>query len=202
MHKINAVTMSLILALAACSKPTPGRSDNGAVANSAANGSTAVANSGGPAAAPQGGSAPAAAAGPEVKLNPGLWETVAQITRTGLPPNLPPEVAEKMKSQTVTSRHCLSPEKAAHPGGAFLAGAPAKGCTNNISMTGGRVSGSMVCKDPSGGTATFALDGSYGGDAFDMTMKMSMAKGGQSMTMQSHSVSHRVGACPAGQKDD
>lgn len=200
MRKIDAVTISLVLVLAACSKPTPGRSDNGAAVNSAGNATAPAANASSTAAAPQPGSA--SAAGPEVKLNPGQWETVAQITRTGLPPNLPPQVAEKMKSQTVTSRHCLSPEKAAHPGAAFLAGAPAKACTNNIVMAGGRISGSMVCKDPRGGTSTFALDGSYGGDAIDMTMKMSVAQGGQSMTMESHSKGHRVGACPAGAKDD
>jgi hypothetical protein len=114
---------------------------------------------------------------------------------------MPPAVAEKMKSQKMTSRHCLTPEKAAHPGNDFF-GKASKECTNNVVMAGGRVSGSMTCKTPGGSTSVISIDGQYGGDSMEMAMKMDMNSKGQSMSMTSHMTGHRVGECPAGAKDD
>jgi hypothetical protein len=114
---------------------------------------------------------------------------------------MPPDVAAKMKSQKATSLHCLTPEKAAHPGSDFF-GKASKQCKNDIVMAGGRVSGSMTCTGMGGGSSVVSIDGHYGGDAMDMAMKMSTNSRGQSMTMTSHMVGRRIGACPAGGKDD
>jgi hypothetical protein len=203
MRNRNLAAVAAIAALAACGKPTPGHGDNAAAANNAA-ASTAASNgiaptNGGAAANATASAAPAAG----VTLNPGEWETVVETAVTGLPPNLPPEAAARMKGQRMASRHCLSPERAAHPGGDFFSGKPVKGCVNNIRMVGGRVQGEMTCKDPRGETSTFAMDGSYGGDAFEAVMKATMTRGGQAMTMTSHSVGRRVAAaCSAAAKDD
>ncbi|HMC91177.1 MAG TPA: DUF3617 domain-containing protein [Allosphingosinicella sp.] len=186
--------LALAAALAACGKPTPGRSDNGAAANASANAGAPAETA--TAAAPAKPGAPGG-----VTLNPGQWETVTETAMTGIPAGMPPAVAEKMKSQKMTSRHCLTPEKAAHPGSDFF-GKASKECTNNVVMAGGRVSGSMTCKSPGGSSSVISIDGQYGGDSMEMAMKMDMNSKGQSMSMTSHMVGHRVGECPAGAKDD
>jgi hypothetical protein len=198
MRKTNLIAMAAIAMLASCSKPTPARSDNGASANVAA--ASNAASTSGAAAAPA-SAAPVQSAA--VTLNPGEWETVSETAMTGLPPNMPPEAAARMKAQKIATRHCLSPERAAHPGGDFFSGKPANGCVNNIHMVGGRVQGDMTCKDPRGATSTFTMDGNYGGDGFEATMKAVMARNGQSMTMTSHTVGRRVAAtCSAASKDE
>ena len=166
------VTMAAVLALGACSKPTPG---------------SAAKDGNGTAPAP-------AASSAEVTLNPGEWETVSETQIAGLA-NLPPEVARRMKDHKVTSRQCLTPEKAAHPGADVFSDKNNKACTNNITMAGGRVQGTLTCKDPQGMASTMTIDGRYGGDSFEMTMKMNSARAGQEMTMTSHSVGRRVGPC-------
>jgi len=197
MRKTNMAALAALALVAACGKPTPGRSDNGAAANAASANGTA-ANAAPAAPAP---SSPVQTA--SVTLNPGEWETVSETAVTGLPANIPPEAAAKMKGQKITSRHCLSPERAAHPGGDFFSGKPVQGCVNNVHMTGGRVQGDMTCKDPQGGTSTFTMDGSYGGDGFEATMKATLTRQGQAMTMTSHTVGRRVApACSAAAKDD
>lgn len=193
--------LALAAALAACGKPTPGRSDNNMAATTASNAVVPSSNATA-SAAPNPGAAPATAGAPGgVTLNPGQWETVTESAVTGLPPNMPPAVAAKMKSQKVTSLHCLTPEKAAHPGSDFF-GKASKQCKNDIVMAGGRVSGSMTCNGMGGGSSVVSIDGHYGGDAMDMSMKMSSTSHGQSMTMTSHMVGRRIGECPAGAKDE
>lgn len=195
MRKIELTTgLVLAAALAACGKPTPGRSANGAATNVSANAS-------GPAATAAATAPASSGSAGGVALNPGQWETVTETAMTGLPAGMPPAVAEKMKNQKMTSRHCLTPEKAAHPGSDFF-GKASKQCANNIVMAGGRVSGDMTCKDPHGGNSVIAIDGQYGGDSMDMAMKMTMNGQGQSMAITSHMVGHRIGECPAGAKDD
>jgi hypothetical protein len=201
MRNRNLAALVGIAALAACGKPTPGRSDNAVANGTGAN--AAASNGTGTAAAAAAGTAalPAVAAG--ATLNPGEWETVVETAVTGLPPNMPPEAAARMKGQRIASRHCLTPERAAHPGGDFFSGKPVPGCVNNMHMTGGRVAGEMTCKDPRGETSTFAIDGTYGGDNFEAMMKAKMTRGGQAMTMTSHTVGHRLAAaCSAATKDD
>jgi hypothetical protein len=193
--------LALAAALAGCGKPTPGRSDNGAAPTAGGNAAAPSTNASA-SAAPTPGAAPATAGAPGgVTLNPGQWETITESAVTGLPPNMPPAVAAKMKSQKATSLHCLTPEKAAHPGSDFF-GKASKQCKNDIVMAGGRVSGSMTCSGLGGDSSVVSIDGHYGGDAMDMSMKMSTNSRGQSMTMTSHMVGRRIGECPAGGKDE
>ena len=199
MGKTKLAALAAIAALSACSKPTPARGDNAASASANAAATAA----------------PAATAS-EVALNPGEWETVVETAMTGdsndprlpsatamtgVPANVPPSVAANMNHK-VTTRNCLTPEKAAHPGADFFGDKGRQGCTNGVTMAGGRIGGTLACRDPRGATSTMTLDGRYGGDSYEMTMKATMAQGSQSMTMTSHSVGHRVApTCSAASKD-
>jgi hypothetical protein len=193
MRRRGWIALTMVATLAACSKPTPGRSDNAAGANgAAADGNAAAGNT----AAPAGGSAPAATA----QLNPGEWETAVEMKMTGMPP----EVAKAMAGQKIVTRHCLTPEKAAKPSGDLFSGKPQQGCERkDWAMSGGRVHGALACKDPRGGSSTVTMDGQYGGDSFDVRMSFAGEQGGRSITWESHSVGRRVApACSAATKDD
>jgi hypothetical protein len=180
--------LGLALALGAC-----GKSGSQASGNAAASGNSASAS------ASAGTQSGGTAAG-NIQLNPGEWETTSQIAMSGLG-NLPPQAAQAMKglSQKVTTRHCLTPERARNPGGDLFSGKQQEGCSRQgFTFAGGRVQGSMTCKDPRGMASTVTMDGQYGGDSFDVTMKMTASGEGRGMTWSSHTIGRRVGACPAG----
>jgi hypothetical protein len=186
------VGLGLALALGACGKSGGQASGNGAAAGNAA---APAANA---SAEAQSGS-PAAAAG-NIHLNPGEWETTAEINFGGLG-NMPPQAAQAMKAlnRKVTSRQCLTPEKAQRPTGDLFAGKHQEGCTREgFTFAGGRVKGTMTCRDPRGMATTMTMDGQYGGDSFDVTMKVAASGEGRTMTWSSHSVGRRIGACAAG----
>ena len=200
MESKTLAVFGLALALGAC-----GKSGSQAGGNGAATGNAAA-----PAASASAGSANAgsadssAVASGDVQLNPGEWETVADLTISGLG-NLPPEAARVMKglSHRVTNRQCLTPEKAKRPTGDLFSGKQ-EGCTREgFTLAGGRVKGTMVCKDPRGMASTVTMDGQYGGDSFDVTMNVTASNEGRSMVWRSHSVGRRIGACPpGGDKED
>jgi hypothetical protein len=209
MIRKETIALALAAALAACSKPTPGRSDNSVAGPATANATApaAAANAAAPAgpaiaAAPAvpatpGGAGAAAATGP--RFNPGEWETVSEMSMTGLPSQTP----DMAKGRKQVSRHCLTPEKAREPH-PELFGKPREGCTQeNVAAGDGRIQGTLTCKDPhTGGTSRMTLAGTYSGDNFDVRMKAEMGRKGRTLTMETHSVGHRVGDCKAGQSDD
>jgi hypothetical protein len=180
------MVLGLALALGACGKGGNQAGGNGSGAGNAA--------------APA-ESASAGAANGNIHLNPGEWETTADVAIGGLG-NLPPQAAQAMRGLThkVTARHCLTPDKAEHPSGELFGKDLPEGCAKHaISMSAGSMSGTMTCKDPrTGGTSTTTIDGRFTGDTFDMNMKMAASHGGQNMTMTSHTIGHRIGACPPG----
>jgi hypothetical protein len=180
-----------LAAVAAIALVGCGKSGNQAAGNAAAPGASESA----------GTASGSAAAGGNIHLNPGEWETTADVTIGGLG-NLPPQAAQAMKGLThkVVAHHCLTPEKAAHPSGELFGKDLPEGCAKHaITMSAGAMSGTMTCKDPrTGGTSTTTIDGHFTGDTFDMNMKMAASHGGQNMTMTSHTVGRRIGACPAG----
>ena len=193
MRTTGLVALGMIAALAACSKPTPGRS------NAAASGANGTASASASAGTPGGGAMSMASA-----LNPGEWETAVEMKMTGLPANMPPEAAKAMQGMKTVTRHCLTPEKAAKPTGDLFSGKAEQGCTNRqFSATGGRLHGEISCKSPQGVNSTMVMDGQYGGDSFDVTMTVSGEQGGRSMSWQSHSVGRRIApTCSPGSKDD
>lgn len=195
-----AIVFALAAALAGCSKPTPGRSDNGTApgaANAAAAGNAAA----GPAAA--GNAAAATGAGGNgsaamTPLNPGEWEMAAEAKISGLPP----EVAKMMSSHKTVHRYCVTPEEAAKPKSSTFTGKEDKGCKGEQpSFAGGRIHAALECTDPRGAHTTVAMDGQYGGDSYDISMRVNAEHQGRSTQMESHVVGHRVSpTCSAAAK--
>jgi hypothetical protein len=166
----------LIVALAACSKS--GEQANGAATAGKASGST-----------------PAPVA---LKLNPGLWETSVDMTMSGVPAN----VAAMMKGTKLTTRSCITPDQANRPSGEIFSGKKEKGCTySDYDVSGGSIHGKMSCDGSNGrGPTSMVMDGHYGGDSFDVSMKVDTKEAGQSVAMSWHTTARRIGECSADAK--
>ncbi len=91
-----------------------------------------------------------AAAQNAVKLQPGKWETsVTMLSMEG--PGLPPAMAAQMKQQKQTHKveTCLTPEQAAKPPTDML-GAADNCRYEKFEMSGGKMDGTLVCKNGPG----------------------------------------------------
>ena len=176
MRKIACAALGLVVTLAACSKPNEQASGNEA-------------------GKPANGSAPAPVA---LKLNPGLWETTVAMEMSGVPAN----AAAFMKGTKLTTRSCITEEQASRPSGEIFSGKQRNGCTySDYSVSGGHIHGRMSCTGATGHDAmAMVMDGSYGGDSFDVSMKVDTKAAGQSVAIGTHTIGRRIGECPADMK--
>jgi len=177
------IVLPAIAMLAACnSKPTV-HADNASVADVAAATQKAVA------------------------LQPGKWETsVTILSLEG--PGLPPGMATAMKSRMAGQKTetCLTPEQAAKPPQDMLGAA--KNCTyEKFEMSGGKMSGSLVCKNAPGmpgGDMRATMSGNFASTSYDVTseatMNMPAMPGGRAageVTTKTQVTGKRIGDCDA-----
>jgi len=163
----------------------------------AACGSSDKSGGNGTAAAERGGSASG------VSLNPGEWEMkmeVVDVQAAGLPPGM----AEGMKkSASSTNRTCMTPEEAKGPKGDIFAGDKSGNCkSEGFKWEGGRIEGKTICPGQGGtGQTVMTMNGSYGAQNIDMTMKSETDLMGKPMTMEMRVSGKRVGECTAATKE-
>jgi len=174
-----------LFALAAC-----GGSDQKADGNSAA--SPTSQNS----ASASGGTATATGAGAGAKLSPGLYETAVEMKIAGLPP----ELAKAMEGTHEKKQQCITPEEAAKGSGQLFSGNNENCRQKDVVFAGGRIHGTLVCSDKSGGSglSTVTVDGNYSSTSYDVASHMSVAADGKPMTIDAHIVGRRVGECKGG----
>src|SRR3546814_8697170 len=105
--------------------------------------------------------------------SPVAWEATNEIVSVSAP-GVPAEALSQMIGQKTTARNCITPEQAAKPNANFLAVQENSNCTyQDWSMDGGKMSGTMTCtggKMP--GTMGLKMDGTYGDEAYALTMDM------------------------------
>ncbi len=134
----------------------------------------------------------------EMKIQPGQWEATNEIISASAP-GVPEEALAQMIGQKSTVSNCITPEQAAQPNANFLAVQKTSDCTyQDWSMEGGRMSGTMTCTGGQlPGTMVMKMDGTYGDEAYDMTMDMETSglPGGITMTVQARTSGERVGEC-------
>jgi hypothetical protein len=174
MHIKTCIALGLVVALAACGKSGQ---HNGATGG----GSSAV------------------------QMQPGEWELTFEtvnVTGTGLPP----AYAAAMKAHKITKRDCLTPEEAANPMGKIVEAQKNGQCDySGFSIANGRIQGTITCGGGPGkapGKMTMTMNGQYDGQNYAYTSSMTSAGQGMNMTIDSRSVAHRVGDCPAGSADN
>ena len=125
-------------------------------------------------------------------VQPGQWETKMTINTVDMP-GAPPMVANMMRGRTTTINHCITPEQATKGPQEMMKNN--KTCTfTRYSVTGGRLSSEMVCKQ-GGGTTTATSSGSYTSTSFNATGRIVTTGGPMPMTMTSTTVGHRLGDC-------
>ena len=151
------------------------------------------------------GKSPAAGGGSTagVTLQPGEWEMkseVVSITAAGLPPGM----TEGMKANAgSTTRTCMTEEDAKGPKGDLFTGDKSGNCkSEGFSWSGGRIKGKTTCTGQGGaGTTVMEMDGKYGPQSIDMTMKSETDLGGKPMTMEMRVSGRRIGECSAATKE-
>lgn len=138
--------------------------------------------------------APGTGAGATVALQPGQWESRLEVVAADMPagaPGMPP----------MSARFCITPEQAANPNADVLGGGQnmPQGCTTeNYTVSGGRISGAIVCN--MGGTANrTTINGQFTPTTYEMTMQSRSEAGGTTTESQTRVTARRIGDCPAGQ---
>jgi hypothetical protein len=137
-----------------------------------------------------------------VSLQPGEWEMKTEVVNVSAQ-GLPAGMAEGMKkSAGSTSRTCMTAEEAKGPKGDLFAGDKSGNCkSEGFSWAGGRIKGKTTCSGQGGvGKTVMTMDGSYGAQNIDMTMKSETDLGGKPMTMEMRVSGRRVGECSASTK--
>jgi hypothetical protein len=147
-------------------------------------------NAGGGNAAGDTAGAAASGAG-QVNLRPGQWETVIE---TGAPEGMPEEIAKMMKGTKMTSRSCVTAEDVKQRQGEVFTGSKDNDCKRqNVTVSGGRVQGTMVCGGADAGSET-SIDGQFGPESYQMKTR---TKTGD-MIVTATITSRRIGDCPGG----
>ena len=137
-----------------------------------------------------------------VRIEPGLWESTTQVVNVTAP-NLPVQARDAMMNRPATPvRNCITPEQAERPDANFFNSAQNSNCSyRDFSMRGGRLQGSMTCTGGGmPGTMTTTMNGEYGPQSYDMTMRMQTAgmPQGADLTIEARTRGRRIGDCPAG----
>jgi hypothetical protein len=136
--------------------------------------------------------------GATIRLQPGQWESRVEVVRVSAP-NMPPGV-EMPHMAPVTASFCMTPEQAAGPNGGVMAGndMAGTGCTTeNFSMAGGRITGTVQC-NMQGTTSRTTMDGQFSPTSYEMTMVAQTNAGGVATENETRITARRTGDCPAG----
>lgn len=136
-----------------------------------------------------------------VKLKPGRWELTMNFAKfevEGMPPEAK-KAMEQMLGKGRTYSNCLTEEEAEKPDGAFFGQEGANCRYETFTMDGGKVDAAMTCKGegPQGATeAKMKMTGTYGADAYTMTMDMQgAAPNGKTMNMTMAIAGKHAGTC-------
>ena len=140
------------------------------------------------------------AAGSQMLMEPGRWETKVSMLDIDMP-GMPPQMAAQMKqSMSKMQEHsfasCLTAEDLKQPKEDFFAGANKDCRYDHFTMSGGKIDAMLRCEGKPRGGMTMTMSGNYSRDSYDATTAMDVAGGPQgNMKMRSHMESHRVGQC-------
>jgi hypothetical protein len=142
-----------------------------------------------------------AATSAETLIRPGEWQSDTTVTEMSMP-GLPPQIQARMKQvmtsqQTHSNKTCVTQADAKRPKEDFFAGKKNQCRYDHFTMAGGTIDAAMHCSS-NGHDTTMKLAGKYSAESYQMDVEMSASGGPErSMTMKSHTISHRIGECTA-----
>ena len=147
-----------------------------------------------------------AATGNVLKIEPGKWETsiaILSIDGPDLPPQTVAAMKQRMSGQKVET--CITPEEADKPTRGMLG--MAKSCTfETFEVTGGKFSGTLVCKSSLGAPSDMraTMSGNFASTSYDVTTATTMhmppipeRPAGGDITTTNQITAKRIGACDA-----
>ena len=138
--------------------------------------------------------AAAAAGGGDVTIQPGMWESTVEVLSMNVP-NLPQGVTLP-KQAAVTSRACLTAAQVGAAGPNFFSGNKDANCTSeNFSMAGGRLQGTVQC-NISGTQTRATMDGRFTPTSYEVTQHVETTVSGMATQQEVRVTSRRVGDCP------
>lgn len=182
-----AATLALLLAACGGDGETNGSDGGNAAGNGAAGG-------GG-----ESGGTPTAG-GSDVRMQAGEWETTVQILAADMP-GMPAEAVRAAQQQPPTKvRTCLTEQQVAQPPADFITGSGQNGgcTTENMSMAGGRMQGTIQCSSE-GTTMRTTIEGQFTATTYELTQNGEIRTGaGPAMTTRTRTSGRRIGDCPAG----
>lgn len=181
----SAVTLSAMLALAACGGATSADTDgDGTISQDEVEAAVAA-----------------------VEITPGAWENTVEFVDIEFDKSqLPPEaqafmvpMLEAMKGQIQTNNTCVTEEEASKPQAEMFSGNDAADCEyDKFEFSGGEMNMAMTCNDPASGTAKITNTGTYTADEYDMQMKVELQDNEMgAMTITANSKGKHVGECAA-----
>jgi hypothetical protein len=134
-------------------------------------------------------------------IRPGEWQsdtTVTEMSMPGLPPQIQAQMKKVMTSQQTHSfTSCVTQADAKRPKEDFFAGKNNQCRYDHFTMAGGKIDAAMHCTSE-GHDTTMKLNGKYSAESYQMDVEMNASGGPEgSMSMKSHTVSHRIGECTA-----
>jgi hypothetical protein len=133
------------------------------------------------------------AASGNLPIQAGKWQTVVTILDVQMPSGPPGVVAGLRHQSPQVATACVTPQQAADGPRAVLQASHGKCRYSRFNATGGHMSAVMTCGFGSGGM-TATSNGSYTATSLDLT-GTSVMSGKVPMTMKTHTVGRRVGAC-------
>jgi hypothetical protein len=135
-----------------------------------------------------------AGGGGDVTLQPGLWESTVEIVSMTMP-NMPQGMTMP-KQAAVSTRACMTPSQLSAPGPSFFSGNKDANCTSqNFSMSGGRLQGTLQC-EVAGTTQRMTMDGQFTPTSYEVTQHIEMTVSGVATEQEVRVTSRRVGDCP------
>ena len=176
----SSIAVIAVLLLAACGGDEPAGNDRKAPANDAA----------APAAAGAG-----TASGAGIALQPGQWELRTEAVRISMS-NMPAGATPPLPPPT-TVNYCLTAEQARQPNGNFFTGGDSGNCrSDNMTMDGGRISGTIECR-AEGATSRIEISGQFTPTSYEMHNRIHVTSQGMEMDMEGRNTGRRLGDCPA-----
>jgi hypothetical protein len=138
-----------------------------------------------------------------IAVRPGLWDVTSVIDSVSQE-GLPHEIAERMKGPRRNVRHCITPEQAARSDASFLAARRSGRCRDEaFEMSGGRIAGTMACRDEAGVATRLRLSGRYAAERYEVRTEIETPGigPGRVMTLVTRQSGRRVGECPRGREE-
>ena len=142
----------------------------------------------------------AANEGSAMIVQPGQWESsvvLESIEVPGMPEAAVAQMKKTMARVATGQKTCLTPEQAEKPKEDFFAGAGSNCRYDKFSMDDGKMTGTMRCTSPQGGSQLVEFDGTYSPEAYEMRMASTLegASPAGAMKMVMRMSSKRTGEC-------